>query len=270
MADICCILLFRYVVQKTRRARLRLKQRITLLGSQTLDELRDLIQCTCTQHGPFHDISERAPSTEPANASMAASSSSSAKPDPGFFFITDTFYTDARDDAAAAEAYTQPIREWAARRPDEVGAMQPRTLQMQQTRWSSLRFRIGAPHVYQHYGNCEHVFTVADVRLIAATGDSRMRRDYPVVDRVALANQLRCVMCGLADADVVVMDSVVHVSDPAFLCNGCFETSHFVDGKKVGEFRAYAYINDRKATLTTDDGIVVQNEPLGEQEVQKM
>lgn len=132
---------------------------------------------------------------------------------------------------------------------------------MQQTRWLDVRLRIGAPHVYQHYGNCEHVFTVSDVRLISATGDSRMRRDYPLVDMVQMGKKLMCSMCGIADAQVVVMDSVLHVQDPAFLCNSCFETCHYIDGTKVGEFRAYSYMDNRKAS----DEFVVKNEVLSEQ-----
>lgn len=273
---------------------LKTKQRIAVLGSQTLSELRDRIVCVCTSHGPFTDISQKhhpassaddlgndgehanaAPAVTrkrrtnipgsqrrnktPGGGSVSTSASSSSTPadsdDPGFFFITDTFYSDSRH--RCDTDYTDPIREWADLHPQEVGPIEPVTGDMLTTRLADLRVRIGAPLVYQHRGNCEHVFTVADVRLLAA-GDPLQRRHYPLVDAVLQRQRQSCDTCGLAEAAVVVCDSVQHVRDPAYLCDACFVSFHYVDGVKVGEFRAYAFVSNRETGGGADGGDVVE------------
>lgn len=257
---------------------LKTKQRIVVLGSQTLSELRDRIDCVCTSHGPFTDISQKhhpakgagdtsndvdpldaAPAvaarkrrrTKLANGATSASRMPADSDDPGIFFITDTFYSDSRHHCDTD--YTEPIREWAALHPDEVGPFEPVTGDMLATRLADLRVRIGAPLVYQHRGNCEHVFTVADVRLLAA-GDPLQRCHYPLVDAVLQRQRQSCDTCGLAEAAVVVCDSVQHVRDPAYLCDVCFVSFHYLDGVKVGEFRAYAFVGNQQAGAGGADG----------------
>lgn len=257
--------------------RLRMNQRIIVLGSQTLADLRDRIDCECSRHGPYEDISNRPQQQHPPESDIdeedADYSSNSKKPpaatkgkangrkpkakptpksppsptgtavtqyDPGFFFITDTFYTDDRH-ACPAGDYTAPIREWAANHPGDVGPLEPDTLPMAATRLDAIRVRLGAAQVYQHAGNCEHVFCVSDVRLLGG-GDARRRTDYPLVDVVTLRQWKACGTCAEAEARVMVRDSVWHVDDPTYLCEECFRSLHYVDGRKVGEFRAYEFV----------------------------
>lgn len=37
------------------------------------------------------------------------------------------------------------------------------------------------------------------------------------------------------------MDSPRMIANPSFLCNSCFRSYHYVDGKKVGNFSAVRY-----------------------------
>uniref|UniRef100_A0A1B0FBI4 snRNA-activating protein complex subunit 3 n=1 Tax=Glossina morsitans morsitans TaxID=37546 RepID=A0A1B0FBI4_GLOMM len=76
-----------------------LAEEFECLGSNFLTELRDKIQCVCNNKR-FFDISENPEAPLP-----------SKETDPGYFFITDTFYNDKRNPLNAD--YSANIREWA-------------------------------------------------------------------------------------------------------------------------------------------------------------
>lgn len=214
----------RYKSNSTIRSKPKLRQRFTVLGSQTLADLRDRIFCHCSQ-GPFYDISE-----DPNQQPMLASD----KPfDHGFFFINDTFYNDTRQLTCD---YSENIRVWAEAR-ENIGEFKVDS--MESTTFGQLEVRLGSPCLYQHHGNCEHVFTFSDLRLVAS-GDSLKRKDYPLLDLITLPKAVCCMTCGDTAARVV-FDSTIHLHDPTFLCVNCFQSFHYVNGQKVGEFRAYRF-----------------------------
>lgn len=153
--------------------------------------------------------------------------------DHGFFFINDTFYNDTRQ---LTHDYSESIRLWADGQ-ENVGEFHVES--MENVTFGQLEVRLGSPCVYQHHGNCEHVFTFSDLRLIAP-GDSLKRKDYPQLDLISLPKTVSCMTCGDA-ANRVVFDSTLHLHDPAYLCEACFDSFHYVNGKKVGTFRAYRY-----------------------------
>lgn len=220
---------FRYKSYSLVTMKPKLSQRFLVLGSQLLTELRDRIHCQCN-HGPFYDISENP---------LAPLPSITEKPfDHGFFFITDTFYNDTRQNT---HDYSEVIRKWTASQK-LIGELKADS--MENTRFKDLTVRLGAPHLYQHHGNCEHLFTLSDVRLIAA-GDSLNRSDYPILDMISSSKNIFCMLCGLTYADVIVVNSSRHIQDPSYLCNTCFHSYHYIDGKKIGEFQAYRYSGNR-------------------------
>lgn len=210
----------------------KLRQRFNVLASQTLTELRDRIFCHCHQ-GPFYDIS-RDPNQAPLQHSE--------KPfDHGFFFINDTFYNDTRQLTCD---YSVNIRSWAEGR-ENVGDFKVES--MENFTFGQLAVRLGSPCVFQHHGNCEHVFTFSDLRLIGP-GDSLNRKDYPQVDMISLPTTVCCMTCG-DTATRVVFDSNMHLHDPTYLCVDCFESFHYVNGQKLGEFRAYRFKGHDDVTL---------------------
>lgn len=201
----------------------KLSQGFLVLGSQFLSELRDKLFCNC-KFGPLYDISDNPhlPDT-------------SQKPfDHGFFFIGDTFYNDTRQ---ATIDYSEVIRNWA-KNHDNIAEL--KTASMEDTKFQDLTVRLGYPYLYQHYGNCEHLFTISDIRLISAT-DSLIREQYPLLKIVSGSKSTVCVICGENEANFVVKDSTTHINDPSHLCNNCFKSYHYIDGQKVGNFKAYRF-----------------------------
>lgn len=220
---------FRYKILTTPCSKPKLSQRFLVLGSQLLSELRDRIYCQC-KFGPFYDISCNPNKTEPASDTKAF--------DHGFFYIYDTFYNDTRQPTVD---YSENIRNWSATQPDfgefHLGKMET-------TQFLDLTIRLGSPCVYQHHGNCEHLFTFSDIRLITSE-DSLVRSNYPMLNMVSAPKQMFCNICGKLEAAVIVSDSTVHIQDPAYLCQICFELCHYIDGEKVGEFRAYRFYGNK-------------------------
>lgn len=201
----------------------KLSQGFLVLGSQYLSELRDKLYCQC-KFGPLYDISDDPDKPEPTEKSF----------DHGFFFIGDTFYNDTRQPTID---YSEVIRNWA-KTHDNIGEL--KTDSMEDTKFKDLNVRLGYPYLYQHYGNCEHLFTISDIRLISAT-DSMIRRNYPVLKIVSSSKSTFCMICGVNEANVVVKDSAAHINDPSYLCTNCFKSYHYNDGKKIGSFKAYRY-----------------------------
>lgn len=220
---------FRFISAHYFQKKPKLSQRFRVLGSQLLHELRDRIECQC-KYGPFYDISERG-RHEPT----------SPKFDHGFFFIGDTFYNDTRQPTID---YSEPIRVWAEKQSSIEGPLKVKC--METTTFNELTIRLGSPYVYQHHGNCEHLFTISDVRLIGAD-DVRCRSEYPIMDMVSLPKPIFCTICGKSEATVMVTNSREHIYDPSHLCAGCFDSFHYVDGKKIGEFQAYQFCQNKFA-----------------------
>lgn len=201
----------------------KLSQGFSVLGSQLLSELRDKVYCEC-KLGPLYDISDNPDAPE-----------SSRKPfDHGFFFIGDTFYNDTRQPTID---YSEVIRNWAENH-EHIAEL--KTDSMEDTKFQDLTVRLGYPYLYQHYGNCEHLFTISDIRLISAT-DSLIREQYPLLKIFSTSKITFCMLCGVNEANVVVKDSAAHINDPSHLCNNCFKSYHYIDGKKIGSFKAYRY-----------------------------
>ncbi|XP_055608812.1 snRNA-activating protein complex subunit 3 [Uranotaenia lowii] len=201
-------------------------QEFYVLGSQKLTELRDKIYCQCDL-GPFFDISND-PSQPPPD-------DRDTRPDPGFFFIHNTFYNDFR--RADNMDYSHVIRKWAERKK---GIGELKTGIMEETSFNDLHFRLGYPQMYQHNGNCEHIFVISDCRLLSPA-DILSRRRYPFLNSYAFPRSIPCNICGHCDATMIIKNSDQHIFDPAYICQSCFDSYHFKDGRKIGEFEAYRF-----------------------------
>lgn len=214
----------------------RFSQEFVVLGRQRLTELRDKIYCNCN-FGPFKEISNDYESIKNTESNEAQETATVSK-DPGFFFITDTFYNDNR---ISDVDYSAEISEWMARQPD-IGPVQKKS--MHDTKFEDLNVRVGFPQVYRHQVNCEHVISFSDIRLIAED-DSLKSSDYPLLRCVSNAKMTQCMICGISEAAFVVKKSTVHILDPTFMCRNCFISCHYIDGQKIGSFQAYRYYSNR-------------------------
>lgn len=204
-------------------AKPKFSQEFIVRGQQYLTELRDKISCACKR--PLYDVSENPERDIPP-----------LDVDPGFFFITDTFYNDTRN--PANPDYSDVIMKWAETRPRGTFTSKFKTAKMEETKFLDLSVRIGFPQVYQHFGNCEHLLTFSWIQLISP-GDCLSSKPYPLLKSVKETSKPSCSICGEREYTFVVRGSNRHMHDPVYMCRICFNSFHYVDGVKQGKFQAY-------------------------------
>lgn len=209
----------------------RFNQEYQVLGSNFLTDLRDKIYCHCN-NGPFLDISDNPLNLPPHDRST---------PNPGFFFIHETFFNDTRN--IQNEDYSETIRRWL-KRFNYIRDF--KTAIMQDTKFEDLEIRFGYPCVYQHQGACEHLFCITSVDLI---DDSNVlsSSDYPMLKNSCKKRSTLCDICGLTDASFIVTNCALHVKDPMKVCESCFFTFHYEKDRvtKTCSFNAYQIYSQR-------------------------
>lgn len=203
----------------------RFHQEYLVLGSQLLSDLRDKFYCVCN-YGPFFDISDNPREITEYNADSA--------PDPGFFFIHDTFYNDTRN--PLNPDYSQVIQKFF-KRLDYVRSF--KTAVMQDTKFHDLQIRVGYPCVYQHHGACEHIFCITSVDLLDSSAASLNKNDYPKLSNTSRKRSTLCDICGQAEASFLVNNCPLHVKDPMRCCESCFFSFHYSSEGKTCSFSAY-------------------------------
>lgn len=202
----------------------RFHQEYHVLGSNLLSELRDRFYCQCN-YGPFFDVSDH----PKVNITRHPD-----QPDPGFFYIHDTFYNDTRN--ASNPDYSDVIINWFKKfhyvRHFKKGIMQA-------TKFDDLRIRIGYPCVYQHHGACEHIFCITNIDLID-NSDSLLQSDYPKLSYLSKRREILCEICSQTDATFMITNCPLHAKDPTRMCDRCFFSFHYIDEEiKTTEFKAY-------------------------------
>lgn len=208
----------------------RCSQEIVLLGDQMLTDLRDKIVCA-SDLAVSGELSEN-PDKNFTQRTMDVYKS-------GFIFIEDTFYNDHRDPANLD--YSRVIREWAV--SHDLGPF--RTASMENTKFEDLTVRLGYPYVYQHQGNCEHLIVFSDVRLLHKN-DPLSSQSYPILRSTSSTNARYCMICNFYVARWITCENERVPFDPCFFCEHCFRSYNYIDGKKVGHFKAYPFF-DRTA-----------------------
>lgn len=200
-------------------------QEFECLGTNLLTELRDKISCICNDKR-FFDVSEDPEAPLPTKET-----------DPGYFFITDTFYNDKRNPLNAD--YSETIRNWA-KTAKGLKDIKFKVARMEETRLIDLAVSIGFPQLYQHHGNCEHVFVFSQLEIITNPPKQLIMLDnYPHIRAVNRFTSRSCHICSKINFVFVVEGSNRLLHDPAYLCRKCFMSYHYIDGKKYGDFRAY-------------------------------
>ncbi|XP_059610898.1 snRNA-activating protein complex subunit 3 [Phlebotomus argentipes] len=205
-------------------------QEFLVLGSQTLSELRPKIFCSASS-GPFPEISENPNAERPALDDEAA-----------FFFITDTFYNDFS--RPYVKDYSSPIVEWA-KGIEEIDEL--KSAAMDEMKFEDLTVRIGYPQLYQHYGNCEHIFVFSDVKLLQPS-DILQRSQYPFLRTVSNNRRHICYICGVNPVKYLVQGCKRQITDPTFYCATCFDAYLYNEGEKIGNFEAFNYAENRPPT----------------------
>ncbi|XP_018376505.1 PREDICTED: snRNA-activating protein complex subunit 3 [Trachymyrmex cornetzi] len=203
---------------------LKLKSVISILGSQTLYELRQKIMCQ-SDLSITKEISEN-PNQRPESMAKDVYQS-------GFFYIEDTFYNDTS--VPTNIDYSNIILEWAAVR--DIGPFKVATMD---ALINSLYTKFGFPWVYQHQGCCEHLIVLTDARLVTVD-DVLTSSAYPRIEKIRPVSGKNCIYCGIFNVHWIVTEHDRIPHDTSYFCNRCFISYNYVDGKKVGNFKAYSY-----------------------------
>ncbi|KAB0790947.1 hypothetical protein PPYR_02747 [Photinus pyralis] len=207
---------------------LRFSQEILVLPSNTLAELRDCIKCHADE-GLSLELKEEESEHTVGN--------SKAEYPSGFFFVENVFYNDLR--RPNSFDYSEVIRGWGTDRgiKMDVGSMDL-------TRIGDLSVRFGYPYVYQHQGRCEHIFTFGD-GWVLNTRDNLDTDKYPLCVSIHTPYSRLCSVCGVDGSQWVCVDSDRMPLNPMLLCESCFKCYNFVDGKRVGSFKAYPFVDKK-------------------------
>ncbi|KAK0164438.1 hypothetical protein PV328_003069 [Microctonus aethiopoides] len=211
-----------------RRMSVVLNHVIVMLGHQTLAELRDKIDCVS-------DLSCTIESSENPTEFLDTNNRDTYKS--SFFYIENTFYNDTRHEESKNNS--EPIINWAKTR--KLGPFH--TEKMEDVRVDSLTVRFGYPWVFQHQGNCEHLITFSDARLVNCNDHSAVA-NYPRIFRARPVKNAYCLMCIERPIHWIVIGNDRLPHDPCHFCHQCFIRYNYIDGKKIGTFKAYRYPRD--------------------------
>uniref|UniRef100_A0A914LYR0 snRNA-activating protein complex subunit 3 n=1 Tax=Meloidogyne incognita TaxID=6306 RepID=A0A914LYR0_MELIC len=154
-----------------------------------------------------------------------------------FIFVHDTFYVDKR--RANSIDISEPIREFMKRKKKDFGEFHVKD--MAGVKIIDFKLRLGQPYVYVHQGFCEHLIIFTDLRLLLP-GDIQRIEDYPI-RLFDIKTQKLCCACSDEISSFVVTESDRLPNSPAFFCSTCFSAFHYDNGQRIGNFKAYHYLN---------------------------
>ncbi|CAH2293755.1 snRNA-activating complex subunit 3 [Pelobates cultripes] len=201
-----------------------------VLGSQKLTELRDAIKCVSDLQigGEF----SRNPDLAPENICKDLFKSA-------FFYFEGIFYNDMR--YPECKDLSRNTIDWAESRDRGYGKFQ--SAKMEDYTFNDLRIKIGFPYLYCHQGDCEHIVTITDIRLIHYE-DCLDRTLYPLQVKKHWFWTRKCYVCKIYTAKWVTNEDSLAPDDPCFFCDVCFRMLHYdTEGNKLGTFLAYPYVD---------------------------
>eukprot|EP00026_Physarum_polycephalum_P005168 Phypoly_transcript_05197.p1 GENE.Phypoly_transcript_05197~~Phypoly_transcript_05197.p1 ORF type:complete len:577 (+),score=165.53 Phypoly_transcript_05197:201-1733(+) len=198
-------------------------QEYLVLGSQPLTVLRDRLYCLSDYI--FQNVQARKPS--------------------GYFFFETTFYADMRDDEALD--YAQTVIDWAAGNPrflqPEAGPLRKEI--MHETTFNDLSLRIGAPYLYVHQGDCQHIITITDMRLINKS-DNQNRNAYPLQTFQTKIRRRKCRVCDIYPAKCITIGDKLSPENPCFYCDLCYHPLHYTEDNQLlyDDYLVFPYFHE--------------------------
>ncbi|VDD79424.1 unnamed protein product [Mesocestoides corti] len=200
-----------------------MEQRIEILGSQTLSNLRDAIKCPqdMVYLGDCSEALDQPDFHIPARAMYPSS----------YFFIEDTFYDDLRDPRATR--LSTCVIDWQNNRTEWIkdhysaSTMDERVL-------GDLNLILGKPYLFLHQGNCEHAIIFTTARLTDRTCAQSVYA-YPKCTGRAPQKRLSCEACNCLRAQWLVHEAGdILPKDPTMLCIVCLRYLLYTsNGEKI-------------------------------------
>ncbi|XP_034256327.1 snRNA-activating protein complex subunit 3 [Thrips palmi] len=200
-------------------------QEIIALGSNTLADLKDSFACAA-DNLICQDLS-----SDPFQSTFQKAKD---KYKSGMFYINETFYDDMR--CSSNIEYSEQVLDWAEKRNLNLG----KKAKMEHTKIIDLTVKLGYPYLYQHQGNCEHLFCFSDVRLLHQS-DLLQSSKYPLLKSLFRQNSRYCMLCGHYVAKWLTIGNLRVPHDPCYFCQSCFLSYNYVDKEKIGSFRAFPF-----------------------------
>lgn len=259
-SDVSAIIVVQIWPQPRKTTKVRLEREILFRTDQCLTELRDQFKCQ-RDYGVPMDLSDSPDQAERIFRGELFKS--------GFFLIDDTFYNDMRDQNNID--LSENIVEWASQEIVILGedggnvrvsrGLGPfRRARMEDHKFQDLNFKLGCPYLYLHQGDCEHIFTISDIRYVPDDLKFQKTR-FPFVTATSInrkTDSLRCYMCKSRPPHWYTRNNDRLPIDPFFFCESCFYSFNYdKDKKKIGKFQAYLYAG----TFGIPDGIATENNP---------
>lgn len=231
--------------QPSKEPKIRLEKEALFRSDQCLTDLRDQFKCQKDYSIPV-DLSKNPEQSSERHFQCELFKS-------GFFLIHETIYNDMRDNSNID--LSSSIIDWASKPVitiDEdgketrvskgVGPFEGR--KMEDCKFEDLKFRLGCPYLYLHQGDCEHLFTISDIRYVPNNLKLQTTK-FPFVTATALnfrADNPRCYMCQARPSHWYTRENNRLPVDPFLFCEDCFYSFNYdKDKKKIGEFKAYLY-----------------------------
>ncbi|KAF9580187.1 small nuclear RNA activating complex, polypeptide 3 [Lunasporangiospora selenospora] len=145
--------------------------------------------------------------------------------------------------------YSKVIMEWVNADPDRENLPQfekLRSRHMHDTLIQDLSIRLNHPYLLVHQGNCEHVVTFQDLRLVNKIHDDMDRSHYPRYVYKAKSARHKCRMCNVNPAYYITIDDRLSGSTPCYFCERCYDNFHYdKDGSILyDDFRVFVYAQE--------------------------
>lgn len=229
--------------QPSKTTKCRLEKEILFRVDQSLTDLRDQIKCQ-RDYGVPIDLSEDPHQERVFRGELFKS---------GFFLIDDTFYSDMRDPNNSD--LSNAIIEWSknefATIDDDgnnvkvgsgIGPFYQQRMEL--FKFEDLKIQLGRPYLYLHQGNCEHLFTITDLKYV--TNDLNLQKtQFPFVTAMSFgskADNLKCYICKSRPPHWYTRGNKRLPVDPYFFCENCFHSFNYdSEQRKIGQFQAYLY-----------------------------
>ncbi|KAJ2949366.1 hypothetical protein O0L34_g15278 [Tuta absoluta] len=205
---------------------------LLLSGRHKLSDLRDSFLCPNDMDMRL-DISERINEAHPTTAKDLFPA--------GFLFINNVFYVDRRN---GSRDISTRIREWAIKKG--IGTFPCKD--MGKLTLEQIHLKLGHPEVYVHQGNCEHLFTFSEIRLVNASDPLNLSH-YPCHTAISQNQTVYCTACADYAAKYIVTGCERVPFDPAFFCDTCLKYYLYKAGLKIGSFKAYSYRGNEMHSL---------------------
>lgn len=157
------------------------------------------------------------------------------------FYINKNIYVDNLQNGVT-KTHAKAMKEWAQTHGHSIG-----NILSLDTKLLDLEVRIGEPYVYQHLGQCEHLFIFNEIAF-AQTNSCLGQHNYPRVINVAKEKLKNCIFCSKNISSIVMVCdddrtpvSINHMCEPCFIS---YNFDRFDD--KISNFKAYRTKKMRK------------------------